>query len=73
MSNKVNYLALLAMLLALGSSADAQQPTKVPRIGYLTGATPEGPRSASRLSGRVCGSLGMWRGKILSLSIDMQS
>jgi putative ABC transport system substrate-binding protein len=30
------------MLFALCVSADAQQPKKVPRIGYLTGATPDG-------------------------------
>jgi len=30
------------MLLALCFSADAQQSAKVPRIGYLTGATPDG-------------------------------
>ena len=33
------HLALSAMLFALCSSAEAQQPTKVPRIGYLTGAS----------------------------------
>ena len=32
-------LALTAMLFALCGSADAQQPKKVPRIGYLTGAS----------------------------------
>jgi putative tryptophan/tyrosine transport system substrate-binding protein len=30
------------MLVALCSSAGAQQPAKIPRIGYLTGATPVG-------------------------------
>jgi ABC-type uncharacterized transport system substrate-binding protein len=37
MSHKIVFLALCAMLLALCSFADAQQPTKVPRIGWLTG------------------------------------
>jgi ABC-type uncharacterized transport system substrate-binding protein len=32
-------LALSTMLFALCSSVDAQQPTKVPRIGYLSGAS----------------------------------
>jgi len=32
----LRLLALCAMLLALSSSADAQQPKKIPRIGYLT-------------------------------------
>jgi putative ABC transport system substrate-binding protein len=39
MSHKIVFLALSALLLALCPSAEAQQPTKVPRIGYLTGAS----------------------------------
>jgi putative ABC transport system substrate-binding protein len=35
MKQKIIVLTLSAMLLALCSSADAQQSTKVPRIGYL--------------------------------------
>ena len=35
MSKNVSCIALCAMLLALCGSADAQQPTKVPRIGFL--------------------------------------
>ena len=35
MKNKIITLALCAMLFALCSSADAQQPKKVPPIGYL--------------------------------------
>ena len=38
MRRKFFGLALSTLLLALCSSADAQQPTKIPRIGYLTGA-----------------------------------
>jgi putative tryptophan/tyrosine transport system substrate-binding protein len=37
MRMNVVYLTLCAMLFALCSFAEAQQPTKVPRIGYLTG------------------------------------
>ena len=40
MKIKITVLALCAMLFALCSSAEAQQPTKVPRIGYLTAASP---------------------------------
>jgi putative tryptophan/tyrosine transport system substrate-binding protein len=43
MKKKVTVLTLSAMLLALCYSASAQQPTKVSRIGYLTGP----PLSAS--------------------------
>jgi ABC-type uncharacterized transport system substrate-binding protein len=37
MRKTVISFALCALLLALCASAEAQQPTKVPRIGYLTG------------------------------------
>ena len=35
MKNKMFCVALAAMLLALGFAAEAQQPAKIPRIGYL--------------------------------------
>src|SRR5215475_7939785 len=41
MNRKVSCLALVALLFALGSPAQEQQPTKVPRIGYLGGAPSE--------------------------------
>jgi putative ABC transport system substrate-binding protein len=44
---KILGLTLSAMLFALCSSAEAQQPTKVPRIGYLAGP------SLSSLSART--------------------
>src|SRR5262249_15780470 len=40
MIHKVVFLALSTMLLALSVSAQAQQPTKVPRIGYVIGSGP---------------------------------
>ena len=39
MRKNVIRLTLCAMLFALSYSASAQQPTKVPRIGYLAGAS----------------------------------
>jgi ABC-type uncharacterized transport system substrate-binding protein len=39
---KITVLALSAMLLALCASAEAQQPTKIPRIGYLEPGTASG-------------------------------
>ena len=45
MSKKVICFALCALLLALSSSAEGQQPKKVPRIGYLIGA-PDSANSA---------------------------
>ena len=41
-NNKLTSFVLSAILLTLCVPAAAQQPTKVPRIGYLTGATPDG-------------------------------
>jgi putative tryptophan/tyrosine transport system substrate-binding protein len=40
MSRYINQLALGAILLALCVSAEAQQPKKVPRIGYLSSSNP---------------------------------
>jgi putative ABC transport system substrate-binding protein len=39
MKTKITVLTLCAMLSALRGSVDAQQPTKVPRIGYLSNAS----------------------------------
>jgi putative ABC transport system substrate-binding protein len=38
-SRKVFCFVIIAVLFALCTSAEAQQPTKVPRIGYLLGAS----------------------------------
>jgi putative ABC transport system substrate-binding protein len=38
MSQKIFFLALSAMFFALSVSAQAQQPTKMPRIGYVSGS-----------------------------------
>src|SRR6478672_13710277 len=42
MKKKIRVLTFCAMLLAHCSTSEAQQATKVPRIGYLTGATRDG-------------------------------
>jgi putative tryptophan/tyrosine transport system substrate-binding protein len=62
MKKKITVLTLCAMLFALSYSASAQQPKKVPRIGYLTGADAatesarsEGIRLALRERGYVDG------------------
>jgi hypothetical protein len=39
---KLGSFILCAMLLALCASAEAQQPTKVPRIGYLSSGSASG-------------------------------
>ena len=47
MKRKITVLTLSAMLFALCSSARAQQPKKIPRIGFLDNSTASG--SAVRL------------------------
>jgi putative ABC transport system substrate-binding protein len=42
MSNKIFCLALVAMLLVLGFPAEAQQPAKISRIGWLAAGSPSG-------------------------------
>src|SRR5262249_817771 len=47
MNQRISALALCAMLFALCSSAEAQQPRQVPRIGFLTAG------SASTIAARI--------------------
>jgi hypothetical protein len=47
MKRKITVLALSAMLFALCSSVDAQQPKKVPRIGYLSNTDPDSDSARS--------------------------
>jgi hypothetical protein len=60
------------VLVVAGAVAEAQQPTKVPRIGYLTGAYLSAISPRTEAFGRGCASLDMWRAKTLSLSGDLR-
>jgi putative tryptophan/tyrosine transport system substrate-binding protein len=40
MKRKITFLTLCAMLFALYVPVAAQQPAKIPRLGYLTGGPP---------------------------------
>ena len=40
MKTRITVLTLCAVLIALGFPAEAQQPKKVPRVGYLIGPSP---------------------------------
>jgi len=68
----VPSILVAVVLLALGVTGEAQQPKKVPRIGFL-GSTP-----LSAISSRVeafshgLRELGTWRERILSLSGNTQ-
>jgi hypothetical protein len=62
MKEKIRVLTLCALLLALCASAEAQQPKKVTRIGYLSSGDPasdsartEGIRLALRERGHIEG------------------
>jgi putative tryptophan/tyrosine transport system substrate-binding protein len=44
---RLGSFVLCAMLFALSASADAQQPAKVPRIGYLSNTDPAGESARS--------------------------
>jgi len=62
MTKKIIFLALCSLLLAPCSAVEAQQPTKVPRIGYLNAVSPstvsdriEGLRQGLRELGYVEG------------------
>ena len=49
MKRKITVLTLCAMLFALCQSAEAQQPAKIPRVGYISGEgdpNNPGPRTA---------------------------
>jgi hypothetical protein len=72
MSKKIFGFALGALLFALCSPADAQQPKKASRIGFLIGASASS--NVARLDAFRQGlrELGYVEGKALSLSIDMQ-
>src|SRR5258705_2595463 len=67
MKKKITVFALSAMLFALCSSAQAQQPGKVPRIGFLESSTPSD--SALRLEAflQEMRKLGWMEGKNIAI------
>jgi hypothetical protein len=70
MKNFIYLLLVIAMML-LGAPVQAQQPSKIPRIGFLTVSSASLSRPASTHSARVYASLETWKGKTLSLSGDL--
>jgi len=71
MKKKITVLTLSAMLFALAFSVDAQQPTKVPRIGYLTNTSLSGNSARTEAFRQGLRELGYVEGKTLSLSGDI--
>jgi hypothetical protein len=72
MVTKTMIVLFITLGLASVHLAEAQQPKKVFRIGFLGASSPSTIRPASRQSARVFASLGTWRGKTSLLSIDMR-
>jgi hypothetical protein len=74
-SKTIRFLAISTILFALCSSARAQQPAKLPRIGYLSAfdATREfGRAQIIPLALRELGYLDIWKVRISKLSTDMR-
>jgi putative tryptophan/tyrosine transport system substrate-binding protein len=64
MKKKITVLTLCAMLFALCGSVDAQQPKKVPRIGFLSLA-PGGPRQTHEAFRQGLHDLGYVEGRTI--------
>src|SRR5713226_79032 len=71
MKKKVFCLALGALLLALSFQAEAQQPAKIPRIGYLAGASPSSISDRIEASRQGLRELGYVEGK--NIVIELRS
>jgi putative tryptophan/tyrosine transport system substrate-binding protein len=64
---KIAVLTLCAMLFALSYSAAAQQPAKVPRIGYLDNSTASGSNGLLEVFRQELTKLGWIEGKNISI------
>jgi putative ABC transport system substrate-binding protein len=72
MIKKILLLALCSLLLALGFSAQAQQPTKIPRIGIVGGSQDaNNPRSGSNVLRQGLRDLGYVEGK--NILVELRS
>ena len=61
-------ILVVAVLLAVAVIAEAQQPGKVPLVGYVSSNTPSSPGPCSVPSGKDCAILVISRGKTFTLS-----
>jgi putative tryptophan/tyrosine transport system substrate-binding protein len=67
MKRKITVLALCAMLPALCASAEAQQPKKVPRIGFLDASTASGMAGLLEAFRQELSKLGWIEGKNITI------
>jgi hypothetical protein len=71
MTKKIIFFALCSMLLAPCSAAEAQQPNKVPRIGYLSDSNPARESARSKAIGLALRELGYTEGKNITTECFM--
>ena len=72
MKNILRLFTFVVLLAMCGVAAEAQQATKVPRIGFLLGVSPSTISDRTEAFRQGLRELGYVEGKTLSLSIDMQ-
>ena len=72
MQSALVFWLLTALPLTFSVSAEAQQPTKVPRIGYLSAASPSANAARIEAFRQGLRELGYVEGKTLSLSGDIR-
>ena len=66
------WLCLTIAMVVAAATVEAQQPTKMRRIGWLSGSSLSAISIRSEASGKVCVSLGTSRIKTSSLNGDME-
>jgi len=71
MTKKIIFLALCSLLLASCCAVEAQQPGKIPRIGYLTGVSPSTNSARHEAFRQGLRELGFVEGK--NIVIDWRS
>ena len=72
MHKKITVLTFCATVFPLCSSAEAQQPKKTPRLGYLSNVEPAGESArAEAISLQVCASVATSKDRTSLLSTDM--
>ena len=67
MKKKITVLTLSAMLFALSFSAEAQQPGKIPRIGFLDTSTASGSAVLLEAFRQELSKLGWIEGKNITI------
>ena len=65
-------ILVVVVLLVLGVIAEAQQPSKIHRIGLLLARPLRSMRPGSRHFVKVCASWATWKERTFRLSTDMQ-